>query len=253
MDIVLTTPAKRPDLIPQMLALLTKSWPQFLLQGGAPGPDDPPTDWSTFISAWPTHQIVLLDGDAVVATGHAVPLSWDDHCPPQTGWDWAVAMAGKGSKLVTLCALAVTIAPTHRGRGLSTIALDGLRDVAVAHGLRRMIVPVRPNHKHRWPQVSFKEYLTQKTEEGLPIDPWLRTHIRRGGKILGVCERSMELAGYTDDWERWTGVRVSDDGPTVIPQALVPVIFANGVGRYIEPNVWVEHHLKTPPTASASP
>jgi len=32
-----------------------------------------------------------------------------------------------------------------------------------------------------------------------------------------------------------------EDGDYVVPGALVPVSFAEGVGAYVEPNVWMRH------------
>jgi GNAT superfamily N-acetyltransferase len=243
MSVVLISPAQEPALAEQMLALLPRSWPTFLLQAGAPNADDPPTDWSRFITDWPAHQLALIENEEVVATAHAVPLSWDGALPPDTGWDWAVREAGRGSPLVTLCALAVTVAPEAQGRGLSKIALQGLGNVARQHGLKRLIVPVRPNHKHRLPHMTMADYLEHRTEDGLPEDPWLRTHIRRGGRIMGVCSHSMQLAGTAADWARWTGLPLSEDGEHVIPGGLSPLQIHNGIGRYAEANVWVEHPL----------
>jgi hypothetical protein len=42
---------------------------------------------------------------------------------------------------------------------------------------------------------------------------------------------------------RWTGMRFPDDGTYVFPGALAPLEVRNGIGRHVEPNVWVRHPL----------
>lgn len=241
MPVAIVSPAQNPSLAQGMLALLPRSWPAFILEAGAPNAGDPPTDWSRFVSAWPAFQLALIEEDKLVATAHSVPLAWDELVPPDTGWDWAVEAAGRGGPLVTLCALAVTVAPEERGRGLSQIALKGLRDVARSHGFKRLIVPVRPNRKERYPWLPMSDYLERRREDGLVEDPWLRTHLRRGGRVLGICGRSMQLAGTVQDWTRWTGEQSLPDGSHPIAGGLSPVVVKDGVGRYVEANVWVEH------------
>ena len=242
-SVAVVSPAESPSLAKAMLALLPRSWPAFILEAGAPDVDDAPTDWSRFVSHWPQFQLALMEDRKLVATAHSVPLAWNGLVPPETGWDWAVKEAGRGQPLVTLCALAVTVAPEAQGRGLSQIALQGLREVARRHGFKRLIVPVRPNKKDRHPWMSMSEYLERRNAEGLPEDPWLRTHIRRGGRILGICARSMQLAATAQRWAKWTGVSSLADGSHAIAGGLSPLRIEKGIGRYTEANVWVEHPL----------
>ena len=79
--------------------------------------------------------------------------------------------------------------------------------------------------------------------DGAPFDPWLRTHWRAGGELLGVCPASMEIAADVASWEAWTGLRFPESGPYVVPDALVPLEIdrERDLGRYVEPNVWLRH------------
>ena len=51
----------------------------------------------------------------------------------------------------------------------------------------------------------------------------------------------MTIEAPVSDWEEWTGVWMPEDGDYLIPGALAPVEVRDGVGRHIEPNVWVVH------------
>lgn len=49
------------------------------------------------------------------------------------------------------------------------------------------------------------------------------------------------------EWEEWTGLQFPESGEYVIADALAPVQvdIEMGLGRYIEPNVWVHHPITT--------
>ena len=80
-------------------------------------------------------------------------------------------------------------------------------------------------------------------EDGLPADPWLRTHVQAGAQIIGVAPRSMVITGSLEQWRTWTGLPFDASGPVRVPGALVPVHcdVAADLAVYVEPNVWVRH------------
>jgi hypothetical protein len=77
----------------------------------------------------------------------------------------------------------------------------------------------------------------------MPYDPWLRVHVREGGRIVKVCHRAMQIVGSLSEREEWTGMRFPDDGSYVVPGALDPIRVDTGQNRgtYVEPNVWMLH------------
>jgi len=79
----------------------------------------------------------------------------------------------------------------------------------------------------------------------LPEDPWLRVHVRAGGRIVGTCKRAMVIPGLLDEWRSWTGLPFDVSGPVVVPGALVPVQCSveHDYAVYVEPGVWVHHKL----------
>jgi len=102
---------------------------------------------------------------------------------------------------------------------------------------------VRPTMKHLEPFVPMAEYVARTDADGLPADPWLRVHVRVGGRIEKVAPTSMVVPGTIADWRRWTGMEFAASGPTVVPGALVPVHVSleHDHAVYVEPNVWVRH------------
>lgn len=89
------------------------------------------------------------------------------------------------------------------------------------------------------------EYAFRSREDGLPHDPWLRTHVRAGGVIEAVAPTSMVVPGSLGQWREWTGQPFDTEGPVDVPGALVPVHCSprHGHAVYVEPNVWVRHRL----------
>ena len=65
-----------------------------------------------------------------------------------------------------------------------------------------MVAPLRPTWKHRYPR-TMAEYATWVREDGLSIDPWIRTHQRMGARVLAPARRSMVITGTVADWESW--------------------------------------------------
>lgn len=89
----------------------------------------------------------------------------------------------------------------------------------------------------------MSSYAMRVRHDGLPVDPWLRVHVRAGGRIAKVAPHSMVVPGTLDEWREWTGLLFDRTGPVIVPQALTPVHcdVEHEVAVYVEPNVWVVH------------
>ncbi|HEY6738338.1 MAG TPA: hypothetical protein VI076_05765 [Actinopolymorphaceae bacterium] len=92
----------------------------------------------------------------------------------------------------------------------------------------------------------MSQYIEQRRDDGLPEDPWLRVHVRAGGRIVKVAPTSMVIVGSLEEWRSWTGLPFDRDGDVAVPEALVPVQcnLTHGYAVYVEPNVWVRHDLR---------
>ena len=183
----------------------------------------------------------------VVGVGNAVPTAWDGETGslPDSGVDAVVEarFADEPPGPTVLCALQILIAPDYRGQGLSSRMIERMAEIGRDHGLDKLIAPVRPNLKHRYPLAPMERYITWRRPDGTHLDPWLRTHERAGAPIVKVAPESMRVPGTIAEWEEWTGMAFPESGAYVVPGALVPVEIdvERDEGLYVEPNVWMVH------------
>jgi hypothetical protein len=143
----------------------------------------------------------------------------------------------------TLCVMAVAVRADRQGTGLGGKALAAMRSVTLSSGLERMISPVRPVLKSRYPLTPMASYARWTRADGAHIDPWLRTHLRLGAVILQPAPRSMVVTGTVAEWEEWTGLDFPETGRYVVPRALdlVEIDCERDLGAYAETNLWVRH------------
>ena len=204
--------------------------------------------YSELIDAYPEYQLCLVDRDSdyPVAVANSVPFncSSEESLPPE-GWDWVVEMAAATSRgdANMLGALAISVPSIHRSKGYGRILIRALVDLARSKGLIGVIAPVRPSAKVQHPWVPILEYITWTDEAGRPYDPWLRSHLSSGGKLVGPCERSMVVHEPVAFWENWSKQRFPSSGEYALGGALAPVKIDldRQTGTYEEPNVWVSY------------
>ncbi len=199
---------------------------------------------------FPEHCLLAVDRSTgrAVAKANSVPLA-HDFSPseelPEGGWDWAIRQSVHdrlSGSVPTICsALEIMIRPTARGTGLSSVMLGAMRDNVTRLGFRDLIAPVRPIGRTG----PVREYAFRVRPDGLPVDPWLRVHVRAGGRIVNVAHSSMVMTGRLAQWRTWTGLPFDADGQVEVPEALAPVqvSLADDVAVYVEPNIWVHHRL----------
>ncbi|MGA7456033.1 MAG: transferase, partial [Methyloceanibacter sp.] len=200
------------------------------------------------LDAYPEFQLCLVDEetDYPVAVASSVPFvcSGPDDLPPE-GWDWLVETAArsKDARANMLGALAVSVPAVHRSKGYARVMIRSLLQLAQSKGLNGVVVPVRPTAKVRHPWVPIVDYMAWTDERGQPYDPWLRSHLSVGGKMVGPCERSMVVQEPIAFWENWSKERFESSGSYALDGALAPVRIdlASQTGTYEEPNVWVAY------------
>ncbi len=202
--------------------------------------------WDRLYTDFPDFQVALVDGDELLAEAHAVPLPWDgtrEDLP--AGWDegFTRGMTVEDGHSA-LMAIAISVAPQHKGRQLSSRMIGTFTDNARAAGLAQgVIAPVRPTWKERYPLIPIEEYVQWRRGDGTHFDPWLRVHELVGGTILEAAPRSMVIRAPATDWGEWTGMAFPADGEYVFPGCLATLVVEGGVGTHVEPNIWVHHHI----------
>jgi len=242
-ELDITRLADNPSLWP-VWEELDGFWPAFMSQDPTGG-----LYYGYIRDHFAAHCLLAVDRSSgrAVAKGHSVPLAHTDDLAalPDDGWDWAIRRSAhtrlSGTTPTIASALEIMIRPDLRGGGLSAIMLGAMRDNVAELGFRDLIAPVRPTGRSG----PIREYAFSTRPDGLPVDPWLRVHVRAGGRIVNVAHRSMVMTGRLEQWREWTGLPFDTDGPVDVPSALAPVhvSLAEDVAVYVEPNVWVHHRL----------
>jgi GNAT superfamily N-acetyltransferase len=202
--------------------------------------------WDRLYTDFPDFQVALVDGDELLAEAHALSLPRDgtlDDLP--SGWDEGFVRGVTSQRPHTaLMAIAISVAPEHKGRQLSSRMIQAFMDNARAAGLSEgVIAPVRPTWKERYPLIPIERYMEWRRDDGSHFDPWLRIHEVVGGEIIAPAPRSMVIRAPVTDWCEWTGMPFPSDGEYVIPGALATLVVEDGIGTHVEPNVWVHHRV----------
>jgi GNAT superfamily N-acetyltransferase len=250
MDLLIASLAERPEL-PSTYAEGDNLWPAFMYQDAVG--ELYYTDNDTAFAEFVVVAVDPAEPDRIVARALSVPFTWEgdpERHLPVDGWDGVIRRAaldrqqGRRGNLVS--ALEITVRPDLQGRGLSGTMLEAMRRNAARLGFGSLVAPVRPTGKHRHQHTPITEYAAWSRADGLPHDPWLRVHVRAGGRVVGVCHRAMVVAGTLAEWRSWTGLPFDAPGPVEVPNALVPVhcdpVHDHAV--YVEPAVWVHHRLR---------
>jgi GNAT superfamily N-acetyltransferase len=234
------TARERPDLWKQSLELFQDVWPEYNLHANNSG--------QYFGRLYPEHaglQVLVHDeaADVIVGRGRAIAFRWDESMA-----DLPAGIDAAGLRAVTeeaaptaVCALAAEVDTGRQGQGLSRIVLAAMAAATRNAGLRRLVAPVRPSHKDRYPLIPIDAYARWQRADGLPFDPWMRVHARLGATILRTEPRSMQIDAPVADWEQWTGLELPAPGQYTFPGGLAPLAVTDGIGRYWEPNVWMLH------------
>ena len=210
----------RPDLVDAAGEAFRQRWPQFIFHDPIP-----PRYMPRVHEYFPEYDILLLDQGQVAAGGWGVPFGYDgplDDLPE--GYDAALVRAVEdhesGRTATAFSFMAAAVNPTYDKKGLAAEVLSRLLERAAAAGLGHVFAPVRPTCKHRYPLVSMAEYASWQRDDGWSIDPWIRTHQRMGGRVVGPAPNSMVIPGTVGDWEQWAAMVLPVSGEYVIPDGL---------------------------------
>lgn len=248
MKVRVFTLAERPELATRWREL-DEAWPAFIHF-------DPNGLFYRLPGHEPDTLVAVDERDEVVARAAGVrfrlPRTADGAPvePPDDGLAevvrWAAHDRVSGREPDVVATVEVTVHRRARGQGVGTRMLAALRDHARRRGFDAMLAPVRPVGKADEPHAPLAEYVARRREDGLPADPWLRTHVRLGGAVVRPAPYSTVVPGTLAQWRDLTGLPFDRSGPVVVPGALVPVLadLTHDYAVYVEPNVWVRHDLR---------
>lgn len=242
-DVTLAPVASRPDLDEQARELFAEHWPEYIFHDAEvkaylPRAGELFADWDFF----------ALDGDRLVGACYGVPIAWsrDVHDLPSGYTDSlrrAVTGHDAGSTPDTFVVLGAMVRRDEAGRGWAGRIIGALRDRAVVAAMEAVIAPVRPTMKTLYPLTHIDTYAAWTREDALPLDPWIRTHVRLGATVLGGAPASQTMTGTVAEWEAWTKLALPSTGDYVIPDGLTVLAVDREADRgvYHDPNVWMRH------------
>ena len=242
--------SEEPDATSRFDQLFPSVWPKYNSHGDVLEPL-----WGRLYEEFPAFQFVLVKDrtNALLARGNSLPFIWDgdpDHLPEGIDAlaEQAFAEHRSGREPNTLSAMAAEVPPEHRSQGLGSMILKAMSGLATVHGLTSLVAPLRPNRKYRYPLTPIEEYMHWKAADGLPFDPWMRTHVMLGAEIMRPAPRSLRITGTVAEWESWTGMPFPATGTYVISDGLATLKIdrERDLGCYWEPNVWMLHPIKPP-------
>lgn len=242
-ELAVVTNADRRDLGEQLTAVFRPLWPEFIFH------DPVDAEYSSRVESYfGQYDVLVLDGAEIVTGGWGVPIRWDGTVGDlPDGYDEAMVRAVTGHETAvppdTLCIMAAAVRPGRQGSGLAGKALAALRQRAAAAGLQRVIAPVRPTLKSRYPLTPMENFARWMRQDGFHLDPWVRAHQRLGASILGPAQRSMTITGTVAAWEEWAKMAFPETGQYVVPDALdlVQIDCEQDRGTYVETNLWLRH------------
>ncbi|BCJ94161.1 transferase [Anaerocolumna cellulosilytica] len=223
-----------------------KSWPKFMQ-----GENVMRSYWGFLLSSFHKYQHVLAIDDLIVAVVNSAPfkLGADIYKLHENGIYWGLKQISHNYynevEPDTLMALQIVVNPDFQGKKISYECLNLLKSLAYEQGFDKVVIPIRPSLKHLYPLMDMTEYIGLKDKDGFPYDPWLRVHMKAGGKIVKQC-RGISIQASVSEWEEWTGLHFGFSGEYVVPGALKPVYvdLHKNLVTYSQDNVWVAHFVK---------
>ncbi len=227
MGLEIFTLRERPDLRPAIfLPDLQSVWPEFMRHDATAQLYFAPSQFEAYLD----YAFAGVADGKVVARAFSVPFAFNvegrDELP-DGGWDQVIRWAHEdrmvGRASTALSALEITLVPEARGSGNSIALLNAMKCCARANGYKALFAPVRPNQKHLRPHTSMREYISEMRADGLPADPWLRTHLRAGGRVVKIAPYSMTIMGSISDWSTWTGATLDQSGEVAVAGGLAPL------------------------------
>jgi hypothetical protein len=237
---------ERPDLYDIQDEICHKAFPIFLY-----GSEAAVNSWDKMIEYYEEYQLLLLYEDKIVCVFNCMPMNLDfsDENLPEEAFNWGLEKGIKdfedGKEIDAAMGVQIIIPKEYQGKGISSTAVVEIKSMCVKMGIRKLIIPIRPTLKSKYPINDMDNYINWKNENGLPFDPWLRVHVKQKGKIIGTCINALEIKGTVEQWEKWTNMKFPTSGMYVVEGALCPINInrENNLGTYNEPNVWVSYEI----------
>jgi amino acid adenylation domain-containing protein len=209
--------------------------------------------WPRLKHEFPSLQFLLTNNaDEIEMVGYGVPLYLSEGDKDLSsdvaalGWSEALRRAfAQKAGIHRPNALYVFIgewAPASDPIDVWSVLLDRQRELARAHGLKRIVYAHRPLSTPCESIPALVEWNRMPVGSDHP-DPQLRAQIQHGGRAVGIVLDSFRVEATGCQWTEWTGAEVAKSGPALLPTTLQPVHVDLETNRwmYAEPCLlWME-------------
>ena len=222
---------------------MPSSWPEFMRHDPIGGLyyGNVETRFAEFVL------IAQDDAGEVVAVAHSIPFEHGDGALPENGWDFVI----RNGLLTSLHGRAARHrlgdrdrrpAATAKGRGCPGRCSRRCARTRPGTGFAELVAPVRPNGKDDVDE-PMTTYAFRVREDGLPVDPWLRVHVRAGGRIPQWPPARWSSPAPSRSGGSGPGCRSTRPARSSCLERSprCTATLEHGVAVYVEPNVWVVH------------
>nr|WP_280935049.1 GNAT family N-acetyltransferase [Aquimarina sp. 2201CG14-23] len=205
--------------------------------------------WSTLEKYFPHTQLFMVNEDNnLIGFMNIVPVFWDQPLKelPDKGWDWLVQRSiydyENNIQPNSLGGLQIVITKKFQRKGFSKLLISKAKEIKQNLGLINFVIPIRPVFKHKFPKMKMVDYLEFKKDQNI-YDPWIRTHLNAGAKIISVCKNSMNVKGDIVFWQGLLNKKIVESGSYKIKGALnlVTIDIEKDFGEYREENIWIAY------------
>ena len=230
------------DLRKQYLDCVSTAFPQIILES-----ELVKNLWVKVESYFPNYQRSFIkENNKLMGVVNTIPFYWykDLNDLPNDGWDWLMKKGihdfENNIKPNSLGGLQIILTKENQGKGFSKLLIAEGRNIQKRNNLTNFVIPIRPTFKYKHPKMLMNDYINLKQNNKI-FDPWIRTHVKSGAKVLKVCSNSMNVHGNVKMWEALAHKRIAKSGGYIIEGALNPVTVnvAEDYGEYREENVWI--------------
>ncbi len=199
----------------------------------------------------------------IVAAVTTNRINWDGNTASLYSWDSIAGGSIETSDYTTtytqdgntLSIMSISVDPATQGKGLATILVREVVDIARNIGVEHLICSLRPSKYGEFKlkpgnaSIGLVEYCKLTGSDGLPLDPWLRIATKYHMMPQRIENESIKIEVSKDKFEnfrrtyRREGWRENNDGHWECAET-GKWLLKGDRAEYVEPNLWVEIPLK---------
>ena len=163
---------ERPDLYDLQNDICGKAFPVFLYYS-----DIASKYWEKMIAYYKEYQLLLLEEDHIIAVINCMPMNLDiaDEELPEEAFNWGFEKGIKdfesGKEINAVMGIQIVIPEEYQGKGISSIAVEELKNMCVIMGIKRLIIPLRPTLKSKYPLMISIITLTGRIRKVYHLTP----------------------------------------------------------------------------------